>query len=432
MRHCILFYEHVNRDYATCLRIKYFIEECSNHGISVILYSITYEWPDAVRYARTHIVELVIFPWMRWSPHFEYAQLLYRCNNNVRFLILNQEQAGSPCSTNLLMPQNSFAREGVYHCSWTQMYADELVDAGVLREHIRVTGNAKLDTVDAFDSHRSEFADAYGLDANKKWILFAESRNIAVLKSDYFKERQRYCGIAESDIEEQISYFERSLREFERQLSELSSVFFAEYELIYRLHPGQENLISIPSRVHEITEGPIGEWIASCDVYMTFSSTSAFEAEQAHVPVLIHNPIPVEQRYQMRGIGAFRSVQHIQEIMTIDFDKLRLEQASRSVGSGVVGVPNSDAALAVAEWACVLACCPEFELPQKPPREMNKILMRDMYLKTRASRLVIRLGLFERLKWPHIAYRNKADLPPEWIAEKPIGDIGGFLGKRNL
>ena len=118
--------------------------------------------------------------------------------------------------------------------------------------------------------------------------------------------------------------------------------FFEEYEFIYRLHPGHELSYRIDDRIRVISDLPIGEWLHSCQLYLTWGSTSAFEASAVGIPVVIHEPFPYKSKFKMCGLDEFETIRSIEELSDLELQGIASEQRESSIHEKYLGKSGSN------------------------------------------------------------------------------------------
>lgn len=209
---CIIFYQHIVREYDMCSRVKRDIEELSEGRVEARIFSLDFEWTEACRYAANANLVAVLLPWMRLRQHESLIAPFVKLNPNVLLIDFDHEQTGSLVSMKAILPQSEFAKTEVYHLAWTQYFAHAMYECGVPKNRVTISGNARLDTLSKPKTTRRDLARLYSLDESKVWILFAETRSYAVAPSVALRQEQLSCGITEQEIKEYIDIQVRSLK----------------------------------------------------------------------------------------------------------------------------------------------------------------------------------------------------------------------------
>jgi len=405
---CIIFYQHIVREYDMCSRVKRDIEELSEGRVEARIFSLDFEWTEACRYAANANLVAVLLPWMRLRQHESLIAPFVKLNPNVLLIDFDHEQTGSLVSMKAILPQSEFAKTEVYHLAWTQYFAHAMYECGVPKNRVTISGNARLDTLSKPKTTRRDLARLYSLDESKVWILFAETRSYAVAPSVALRQEQLSCGITEQEIKEYIDIQVRSLKKTLDQVELIDDSFFEEYEFIYRLHPGHELSYRIDDRIRVISDLPIGEWLHSCQLYLTWGSTSAFEASAVGIPVVIHEPFPYKSKFKMCGLDEFETIRSIEELSDLELQGIASEQRESSIHEKYLGKSGSNAAAKISET--VLALLEESPIRASQPFDDPGFRLRKTLFEL-TTRLAVSSGLFHAFRYPRSAYNEKRDIP---------------------
>lgn len=404
----ILFYEHILREYALLERIGEKVSEITGGNMQLELFSLAFEWSDAYRFAKTHLVSVVVMPWLRLEFHESYIAPFYALNENLVVIDLNQEQISSPTGYMRNVPRCEYAKRGIVHFAWSPYYREILENEGVPSENIIETGNGRLDFVTHGNANRSDIAKEYGLDPNKKWILFAENRAPSRYDHPDVIQQNLDVGITKDQLAGTQSLARDSLECLSKQMSDLPNSFFDEYEFIYRLHPGQLQETHIDDRVRIISDKPISDWLSICQLFVCWESTSAFEAEIAGLPVIIHHPFEVPAKNQMAGLMEYRVIENLDELAKLNYSEIVKEQASSKVFERYVGPADGRSIERIAK-AIVDVSRKGNQYGLAPKADSLHIIRQRVY--EFVSRTVCNLNLLEKLKYPRTTYRTQTDIP---------------------
>lgn len=268
----IIFYEHINRELYVALSLKKKLEEFLS--VKVYVLSIVFEYFKALFIK----ADLVIMPWMYDHIDFYYYCYIFKIKNpKMKILNLHHEQIGTKETIKFLLPKDKISKQ-VYHLAWGQDFAQKLLTIGVEREKIFITGNPRTDEFFNCndDKKKKELAIKYGLDFKKKWILFADNlAGIANLTDDEVNNLTKrglnfyqYRKIARETYSETIKF-----------INNLALNLSQEFEIIFRFHPGHNdnrNLFNLNIKI--INDLSIYDWFPCINVFLTWNSTSVFEA----------------------------------------------------------------------------------------------------------------------------------------------------------
>lgn len=407
MKSIIIFFQHINREYKACEAIRDALLEL-DASLSVRLFSIDFEWNDARAWARKKGIDAIILPWMRLDFHQGLIEPFYKINNQVLVFDLDQEQIGCAADMeSLLLPRCEYAKNGVIHLVWSSFYAEQLKAVGVCESNIRIVGNVRMDLATSSTITKDNLSESFALARDKKWILFAENRSFAKNPDENFIKEMIKSGMSRKTVEDEYIYLRESLEAFSRQQFEIEDSFFEKYELIYRSHPGQKCNIALNQHTRVISEYPIGDWLNNVDIFVTFNSSSVFEAEIVGLPSFIHCPTKIDDRFMTYGLCEYPVIDRITDIDTI-LQQPSLLNSDKKIYEYYMGEVDGRAAARIA--AEVLS---EQELRRAksiPPAAYNKVIRRKVLFE-RMTKLFAKTNLIKKVKYPRSAYREYDDIP---------------------
>lgn len=171
----------------------------------------------------------------------------------------------------------------VYHVSWGEKTYQRYIDWGIKENHILKVGNINLEInkekYDKFYLDRSQIANQFHLDKDKKWVMFCS--NFKFAESRYYEligVEKRSPGII--NLAKESKKAKRSILQWMIQyLSEHDNV-----EIIYRAHPCEkhdkklEHLQRKVKSFHYISDYSINQWSRVVDIFSTWGSTSIIDA----------------------------------------------------------------------------------------------------------------------------------------------------------
>lgn len=400
--HAIILYQHRVRELQSCERLA---RELEKRGFRTSVLNIDWEMGRACWLAARAKIDLVVTPWMYVESNYEHMYPFVRSNPDVVIVNLHQEQIGSQVSSRFLIPKGQAAKESVFHFTWGSAFAQALRDCGVPDELIRVTGNLRNDDMRAPLLSREDLAAQFGLDADKKWLLFAESRGwVYTYNSLYEAGFLRQC-YTRQELEEFKSVTQESLDRTIEQFEALETSFFSDAELIYRPHPGTLPPTLTNSSVRVIADHGIGDWLAAIDFIAVWGSTTIYEAEIVGVPGVVFEPVPNPPKYQTAGLHAFPVIEQFTEVK----DLMNSPGLPRSKNYlPFYGEADGHATERVAD-ACAAVVADPGSYRATPVR-LSRSLVRTL-LAEAATRVVAPLGVIDRYKWPRSAHSHRADIP---------------------
>lgn len=225
----------------------------------------------------------------RWPEarivNFAWEQILYKMNLDIK------------------VPKDEFARTRVTHLCWTRTFQDIIVSMGIPEDHTVLCGNPVMKFYDEpyrrYFKSRADLATRYGLDPDRRWLLFPEN-----YRWGFLSERQISAFAKQGGNPEYI----RGAHEFcKRSLSEVFQWFAAldradDPLVILRPRPatglseirafGEAALGELPRNLRLIKDETAREWILAADTVMSSYSTTLIEAALAGKPVHVLAPEP--------------------------------------------------------------------------------------------------------------------------------------------
>ena len=139
----ITFYEHITRELASCNRISSKIQDYEDAEVAI--FSIVFEYYDAIRYARERGVDVVVMPWLYSDRDYELVMPFLKINSRIIVVNLHHEQIFLTF-LEYSLPKGNTCANNVIHLVWGDGFKNELVSIGV-PNLIYVTGNVRTDSI---------------------------------------------------------------------------------------------------------------------------------------------------------------------------------------------------------------------------------------------------------------------------------------------
>ena len=323
---CLIFYELVERSYENDLLIKL---EMERRGYSVKL--VNMYWKDFWKSFFYH-PKIYVVPSCRDTNVM--SSLCSPWYKRAAWVNLQEEQIGfsSEADIAIFLPQGR-AKEAAHLC-WGQNATGFMERAGVKSENIIPSGPIQFDLCNprfkAYFYDREYLAREFGLDVNKRWILFASD----------------FCTISECQTEESLKDkmekfgdFWKTMYDYETDCAEMLTQWWDRYltahkdtVFIYRPHPSEYKNIKLIEELnarHEnfvcIKKYSIKQWIHVVDVFTTWISSSVMEAYYQGIPCFA---LGVKNSIMDSGlsIALFRSERYITDYGA--FEKAMTDPAS--------------------------------------------------------------------------------------------------------
>lgn len=282
---CLIFYELVERSYENDLLIKL---ELERRGFKVKLVNMYWRdfWKSFFYHPRIYVVpscrDTNVMSALCSVPYKEAA-----------WVNLQEEQIGfsNEADISIFLPQGR-AKEAAHLC-WGETAAGYMKRAGVRNEYIIPSGPVQFDLCSPrfkdYFYDKKYLAEEFGLDVNKKWILFASD----------------FCTISECQTEESLRYkmnrfgdFWKTMYDYETECSEMLTEWWSRYLsthddtiFIYRPHPSEYQSIGRIEELEKkhdnfvcIKKYSIKQWIHVADAFTTWISSSVMEAFYLGIP----------------------------------------------------------------------------------------------------------------------------------------------------
>ena len=210
------------------------------------------------------------------------------------------EQMHFACGRGYLLPDGEFARETVLHCAWGERFEELLIDHGIPKERIRITGHPRFDIYKHTQllQSRTELAEPYGLDPDKDWVLVPYNFNMAYISAE-LRQSLQARGYNLSD--EFIAGFAKARDAFTEMVRNLADEF-PQTQFILRVHPAgyeAESIYQGESRTREnlfvIADYDIANWVRQAALTIVWNSTTSMECIVAGKPVVAYEPFPFSE-----------------------------------------------------------------------------------------------------------------------------------------
>ena len=274
-------------------------EELKSRGYSVLVKSV---YPNKESLPFKYNAKIVITPWAYNNNDMKLFTCFYK-NGNTKILNLHHEQYSGNNSENACLPKQQ-AKE-IFHISWGEEFTKELLKTGCERKKICQSGNIRLDffrkEFRSMSKNKNELAKEFGIDSNKKWVLF-------IANGYHLADKKGISNMSSIDknakIKAEVSKKTRLefLKYIEEYLAENDDTIF-----IYRPHPvysfldiNQPEIKRLcekyPKNFFCIFKYPIRYWIMNIDTVLSFHSTSGVECYVAKKNYVLFRPFAFDSK----------------------------------------------------------------------------------------------------------------------------------------
>lgn len=195
-----------------------------------------------------------------------------------------------------------------YHVCWGQVSYDSLVESGVKKKNLLLTGPLQMDFLrddfSGFYMKKEKLLTKYGINKKAKTMLYISSFATATRTERLFAHVQKDFNDQYNEDERVYGFecksYEITLQWIEKYLKKHPDIVF-----IYRPHPAEnitdliECIQSEYKNFYIISDYSVKQWILTCDVITTWVSTSIAEAYFAGKPCYIIRPLPYDEDLDM-------------------------------------------------------------------------------------------------------------------------------------
>lgn len=194
------------------------------------------------------------------------------------------------------------AKRCVQTC-WGQLTQNRLVAHGMDKKNCPVTGAVMMDFLrpefEGYFLSKKELCQKYGLDPDKKLLLYISSFGYASMTDQEVKELsdmagEDFSGFARTNklsMEQTLDWFDRYLEAHPDE------------QLVYRRHPSEwkcpqlEQLARRRPNFHIIFADSVKQWITAADQIFIWMSTAIAEVYFARKSCHVLRPVPIEHQF---------------------------------------------------------------------------------------------------------------------------------------
>lgn len=295
----LIVYEHVSRELESALLLK---KELAKFDISAVV--VQYGWTEpAARFL--YNPKIIVAPWCYDDKDYEFFRGFVGGYEGGKFKIVNlhSEQIGSSENSDYMLPSGK--AKDVFHFVWGDYFKDKLLECETKSEKILITGNIRLDffreDYRKICMDRTIMAEQYGLDINKKWLLFIGSFN------GEFIQGKDLTHLVERGYKNIETLRKVTIDSYNEILNWLEFICENEdvknnYEIIYRPHPSEyvtDKLKNLMERYNNFiinNDYAIRDWIVNSDLIYAWNSTSAVEVLYANKPLHFLRPVEIPEK----------------------------------------------------------------------------------------------------------------------------------------
>lgn len=408
-KNILIFYEHINREYKSCLRLKKELEEVGG-DCRVYLVSIMFEYAKALKINKKIKIDMVIMPWIYFNGDYRYVQPFIEQNKDIYIANFHHEQIGSQFAENFMLPSCEDSKNSVIHFVWGEYFKEKLISVGVKENLIFITGNIRTDKSSKTVKSKLDLSKEFDLDFNKKWILFSENRTWVLTSTKESMQHRINLGFEQEGLIEREILLKESIGLSLKEFKEIKDDFFEKYELIYRAHPGTIVPENIDSRVKVIEDYPIYTWLNVIDANVVWSSTSIFESDLMCVPSFVYEPIKHTSKYKTYGLEHYQTINMFEEI---DDELIKYYQDNikpKKIYEKFMGLCDGKSVYRMKKIIIDILFNGIYNYKANKV-EYSKEAVSRIKKRDNITYLLVKLKLFDILKHPQKSYKYKEEIP---------------------
>lgn len=419
----IFFYEHISREYEAGVRLKKEVEK-RNPDFEVYVFSLWFEYGDSLSLLEKHTIDVVIMPWIYHDDDYRYPQPFLEKNKNVYIVNMHHEQIPTKMGEKALLPITENAKNSVLHFAWTELFTQLLIECGVQPQFVFKTGNIRNSNVQKTELDRTEIAEQFNLDINKKWILLAENRGWVLTYNEGLRNDRIRRGFLPDDMDELYESTKESMAATLKEFEEIDDSFFEEYELIYRPHPGSISPEIKNSHIKIIDEYPISIWFKVIYANISVSSTSIFESDSIGIPSFVYHPTEFDNKFMPYGMDRYQKIKKITDINDELVETYHKDIKKFKIFEDYIGrvdVNTIENTSKVIEK--IIKDGVEGYEPKPVPYSLQKV--ENIIKREELTRTLVDSNMSDYTKWPPRSYELINDIP---YCSKAVKEINESVG----
>lgn len=295
----LFFYEHVNREVENDTLV---ISELRKRGYSCEL--MPFDGPEYWwRWIFHRQAKVLVVPWLRTDTNIYHY--LHLAKKPYKIVDLQWEQITNKAFRDMdILSDNSLKS---YHLCWGQYSVNILKEKGIKESMLPIVGAIQQDFCrDEFSDYyfsKEELSKRYGLDPNKRWVLYISSFSYANVTDEYIDSLKNIYG----------NYIIES-RKLEIETQKITLMWIEKFinmhdcEFIYRPHPTEnasdliQELKNGYRNFHVISDYSVKQWGKVSDSVNLWISTSNAELVSMNVNFHFIRPIMISVYREMESM----------------------------------------------------------------------------------------------------------------------------------
>lgn len=307
----LIVFEHITRELETCLSLKY---ELLKLNLSCEIVPLHFN-----KYATNLIFQpkLVILPFLNSQNDYTLARIREIYGDSVIGLNLHHEQLYNEGTKKFMLPKDEYSRK-VYHLSWTEKFASDLIESGVEPKKINILRNPRFDSVWL----KSPALQKFNISHFEEVIFFPTTFAWAFVSEEYF------LGLG--NIEKDTFYRMRDVTDLTaRKYFNAISYFAIKYPhklFMVRPHPYEDidyfrkkfieytQLSELPDNILIEREGNVYDWIKISALVIGWCTTTNIEAAMCNKCSVVFHPVKYPEDMNLSFFEDFDIVTDIAEL----------------------------------------------------------------------------------------------------------------------
>lgn len=292
----IILYDLIAREYWMANQMA---ENLRKHNFEVRLYQWNFEYYKALIYSKRCDISLLIIPSCYTDLDYEKVVMPIKSKSpDLKVICMNSEQIGYYDDEVTLVPKSDLCRYSLYHFAWGTYFSNLLEKHGVPQDNIIKIGSLRLNESlsKAEIKSKSDLSEEFGLDVNKKWILYCDSAG--ELYSDFIEKGLTPKEMIDaSDLASSMGYsYAVGYQKTKEIFTQLDDAFYDNYEIIFRPHPGTKEFKDKHHNMKYklIRDYSIYTWFRHIEFNVVATSTSIFESDALGIKSFVLNPVAFE------------------------------------------------------------------------------------------------------------------------------------------
>lgn len=338
----LIYFEHVTREIDACFFIK---ENLNKIGVtSEVLPIHKNRYWNVLKYKPKFILLPFVFADKLDSLYLNFI----KSYGEIPCLNFHHEQFYNNMTKSHFMPKNDISRS-VYHLSWTERFANDLISSGVDKNKIFTIGNPRTDSfylkpMGKFLRYKEGYDKLIFIPTSFSWIFVDEK---------YFLENAK---LDPSKFKEQKEIVVKTAKIFFKSIRLLAKKH-RDFVFILRPHPFEDveiytkyviNVLDekLEDNIRIVREGTIYDWLTITDLVIGWLTTVNLEASLFDIKNVIYQPVKLKEEMKTDFINKYNEIvdsyERLDEIISniekyeyksVNLDRYIIESFGKSDGS---------------------------------------------------------------------------------------------------